>query len=329
MNNMTPKERKAAASSLLFGIAVGDALGVPVEFQPRGSFLVNGMRGHGTHNQPPGTWSDDTSLALCLADSLSRGFSPDDIARNFIRWHDEGAFTAHGVVFDIGISTSKAINRLKAGVAPEKAGCAGTDENGNGSLMRIAPLVFYLADKPEEERFQITKTASSITHAHPWSVTACFIYIEYLRKLLGGMDKKAAYTELRSDFSDGKPYIDAETLGMFARILRSDISGLPESGIKSGGFVIDTLEAAFWCFLITDSYRAAVLKAVNLGGDTDTTAAVTGALAGLAYGIKTIPAVWLETLAGYGEILRFAGAMATACAGSNTNTPAYLDQSSC
>jgi ADP-ribosylglycohydrolase len=323
---MTPKEQKTAASSLLFGIAVGDALGVPVEFQPRGSFQVNGMRGHGTYNQPPGTWSDDTSLALCLADSLSRGFSPDDIARNFIRWHDEGAFTAHGVVFDIGISTSKAINRLKVGVAPEKAGCAGINENGNGSLMRIAPLIFYLADMPEEERFQITKTASSITHAHPWSVTACFIYLEYLRKLLGGMDKKTAYTELRGDFSDGKPYIDTETLGMFARILRSDISGLPESSIKSGGFVIDTLEAALWCFLTTDSYRAAVLKAVNLGEDTDTTAAVTGALAGLAYGIKAIPTVWLETLASYGDIRRLSGVMAAGCSSSNANTPAYLDQ---
>ncbi|MDR1174108.1 MAG: ADP-ribosylglycohydrolase family protein [Treponema sp.] len=306
---MTAKERKTAASSLLFGVAVGDALGVPVEFQPRGSFRVNGMRGHGTYNQPPGTWSDDTSLTLCLADSLSRGFAPDDIARNFIKWYDEGAFTAHGEAFDIGISTAKAINRLKAEVAPEKAGCTGVGENGNGSLMRIAPLAFYLADKPEVERFQITKTISSITHAHSWSVTACFIYLEYLRKLLSGMDKKAAYAELCGDFSKGKPYIDAETLGRFARILRSDISSLLESAIKSGGFVIDTLEAAFWCFFITDSYRTAVLKVVNLSEDTDTTAAVTGALVGLAYRIKTIPTVWLEGLARYGKILHLAGAM--------------------
>jgi ADP-ribosylglycohydrolase len=193
--------------------------------------------------------------------------------------------------------------------------------------MRIAPLVFYLADKPEVERFQITKTASSITHAHPWSVTACFIYLEYLRKLLGGMDKKAAYIELQDDFSDRKPCIDTDTLGMFSRILRSDISSLPESSIKSGGFVIDTFEAALWSFLTTDSYRTAVLKAVNLGEDTDTTAAITGALAGLAYGIKAIPTVWLEMLAGYGDIRRLSGAMATGCSGSNANTPAYLDQS--
>jgi ADP-ribosylglycohydrolase len=129
-------------SSLLLGLAVGDALGVPWEFRPRGSFLCEGMSGYGSHNQPPGTWSDDTSLALCLADSLSRGISFEDIARNFVKWHDEAAFTAHGAVFDIGISTAKAINRLKAGIAPDKAGCAGVNENGNGSLMRIAPLVF-------------------------------------------------------------------------------------------------------------------------------------------------------------------------------------------
>jgi ADP-ribosylglycohydrolase len=174
------------AVSLLLGLAVGDALGVPVEFRPRGSFHVTGMQGYGTHNQPPGTWSDDTSLTLCLADSLGGGF---ELARNFIAWHDEAAFTAHGEVFDIGISTAKAIKRLKAGVALEYAGCAGVNENGNGSLMRIAPLVFMLAGMPLAERFVTTKVVSSVIHAHAWSVAACFIYLEYLRKLLCGMGK--------------------------------------------------------------------------------------------------------------------------------------------
>jgi ADP-ribosylglycohydrolase len=312
---MTPADTKKAIPSLLFGVAAGDALGVPVEFQPRGSFRVTGMRGYGTYNQPPGTWSDDTSLTLCLADSLSRGFDPEDIARNFIKWRDEAAFTARGTVFDIGTATAKAIGRLKAGIAPEKAGCAGVNENGNGSLMRIAPLVFYLAGKPEAERFQITKTVSSITHAHSWSVAACCIYLEYLRKLALGMEKGAAYAELRGDFSDGHPRVDADTLEKFTRLLRSDISALPESGIKSGGFVIDTLEAAFWCFLTTGSYGDAVLKAVNLGEDTDTTAAVTGALAGLAYGLDGIPGAWLDSLAGFETIRRLSEAMARAFAG--------------
>ncbi|MDR1956348.1 MAG: ADP-ribosylglycohydrolase family protein [Treponema sp.] len=312
MNSTTLTDLKSKAASLLLGLAVGDALGVPVEFRPRGSFRVTGMQGYGTHNQPPGTWSDDTSLTLCLADSLARGFSLGDLARNFIRWHDEGAFTAHGTGFDIGIATSKAIRRLKAGIAPEEAGCTQVNENGNGSLMRIAPLVFYLADRPEAERFSITKAVSSITHAHTWSVAACFLYLEYLRKLLGGMDRNTAYRELQGDFPEGTSAIGGNTLDKFSRMLRTDISTLPESAVKSGGFVVDTLEAAFWCFLSTDSYQSAVLKAVNLGDDTDTTAAVTGALAGLTYGITAIPPVWLESLAGYGEILRLSGAMAEA-----------------
>jgi ADP-ribosylglycohydrolase len=181
------------------------------------------MSGYGSRNQPPGTWSDDTSLALCLADSLSRGFTLEDTARNFVKWSDEAAFTARGVVFDIGISTAKAVSRLKAGTAPDKAGCAGADENGNGSLMRIAPLVFYLADKPEAERFGLAKAVSSITHARAWSVAACFIYLEYLRKLSGGMDKNAAYAELRRSFQGGSPYIGGAALNKFSRLLQGDI----------------------------------------------------------------------------------------------------------
>jgi ADP-ribosylglycohydrolase len=160
MDKITAKQVEA----VLLGVAVGDALGVPVEFLSRGAFKVTDMTGYGTHNQPPGTWSDDTSLTLCLADSLSRGFSLDDIARNFVKWHDEAAFTAHGNVFDIGISTSKAIRNLKNGARPTESGCIDVNENGNGSLMRIAPLVFYVADKPQEGRFTITRRVSSITH---------------------------------------------------------------------------------------------------------------------------------------------------------------------
>jgi ADP-ribosylglycohydrolase len=312
---MAPADFNIAIPSLLFGLAVGDALGVPVEFRPRGSFHVTDMQGYGSHNQPPGTWSDDTSLALCLADSLAHGFAPDSLARNFIQWRDEAAFTAYGEVFDIGISTAKAINRLKEGAAPENAGCAGVNENGNGSLMRIAPLVFYLAGKPEAERFSITRAVSSITHAHAWSVAACFIYLEYLLELLGSTDKAAAYTKLQNRFRDGCTFIADDTLGKFARLLKNDIRSLPESVIRSGGFVIDTLEAAFWCFLTTDTYRDAVLKAINLGEDTDTTAAVTGALAGITYGLDAIPTEWLETLAASEDIRRLAGAMAKALAG--------------
>lgn len=294
--------------ALILGVAVGDALGVPVEFKARGTFHVTGMQGYGTHNQPAGTWSDDTSLTLALADNLlcSECDLPT-IAWGFTEWYDNAAYTPHGKVFDIGNATAKAIKRLKDGVDPEKAGGAGERDNGNGSLMRIAPLTFYMFGiRKAEDRFRIVKEVSSLTHAHEWSVAACYIYVEMLNKLRMNRKKKEAYRELREDFARGVPFISKATLAKFVRILENDISTLPEKDIRSSGFVIDTLEAAFWCFLTTDNYKDAVLKAVNLGDDTDTTGAVTGALAGLAYGLDSIPQEWLDQLAAYDEVRRIA-----------------------
>lgn len=295
-------------AAVLLGVAVGDAVGVPVEFKARGSFRVTGMQGYGTHNQPPGTWSDDTSMTLALADALlPESLNVPGIAQNFMAWHDNAAYTPHGRVFDVGETTAAAVKRLKEGVDPQKAGGAGERDNGNGSLMRIAPLTFYMFGimKPEE-RFRIVEAVSSLTHAHEWSVAACYIYIEMLNKLRLGRKKKAAYAELQEDFRNGVPFIGKETLAKFDRILSADISALPETEIRSGGFVIDTLEAALWCFLTTGNYKDAVLKAVNLGDDADTTGAVTGALAGLAYGLDSIPQEWLDQLAGYEEVRRIA-----------------------
>ncbi|MDR1399403.1 MAG: ADP-ribosylglycohydrolase family protein [Treponema sp.] len=310
MDKITAKQIEA----VLLGVAVGDALGVPVEFQPRGTFKITDMTGYGTHNQSAGTWSDDTSLTLCLADAMADSRASGDLLRktagNFVRWVEDAAFTAHGNVFDIGISTSKAIHNLQKGLPPTKSGCADANENGNGSLMRIAPLVFYVAGKPQEQRYEITSDVSSITHAHPWSVGACFIYLEYMLQLLTGKDKKAAYLELQKCFQDGRLNIGNNTLSKFGRIIRMDISSLLASEIRSGGFVVDTLEAALWCFLTTDNYRDAVLKAVNLGDDTDTTAAVTGGLAGLFYGIEAIPTGWRESLARYDSFCGLAARLA-------------------
>lgn len=297
--------------ALILGVAVGDALGVPVEFKKRGTFYVTDMQGYGTHDQPSGTWSDDTSLTLALAD----GLLPDEvnlegIAYRFTDWYDDAAYTPHGKVFDVGNATAEAIKRLKKGVAPEKAGGTGERDNGNGSLMRIAPLTFYMYGIREAEaRFRIVRDVSSLTHAHEWSVAACYIYVEMLNKLRMGRKKKAAYAELREDFARGVPFISKATLGKFVRILENDISTLPEEEIRSSGFVVDTLEAAFWCFMTTDNYKDAVLKAVNLGDDTDTTGAITGALAGLAYGLDSIPQEWREQLAAYDEVRRIAVAM--------------------
>lgn len=298
--NYEPADDKPQA--LLLGVAVADALGVPVEFKKRGTFHIAKMQGYGTYNQPPGTWSDDTSMTLALADSLLvADLNLEGIAQRFVRWRDNAEYTPHGEVFDIGNATNRAIDRLKKGVEPTKAGGNEERDNGNGSLMRVAPLVFYMFGKKPQERYEITKAVSSITHAHSWSVTACFIYLEMLYLLQKGRGKKAAYAELKRDIA-GYKFLDKDALAKFDRILKGDITALEESEIRSSGFVVDTLEAAFWAFLTTKNYADAVLRAVNLGEDTDTTGAVTGAMAGLHYGLKSIPQEWLDTLVKREEI---------------------------
>ena len=288
--------------SALFGLTVGDALGVPVEFTSRAALKrmpVNAMQEFGTHNQPAGTWSDDSSLTFCLAEALSEGFDMGKIAKNFIRWESEGFWTPRGDVFDIGNTTYRAINKLNSGIKPELAGGTTIDSNGNGSLMRILPLLFYIKDKPLHERFDLTKLVSSVTHAHIHSVIACFYYLEFARLLNQPLDKFIVYETLQKEFSCNLNSlgVDIDKLEPLSRLLTSDIFTLNDSKIKSSGYVVDTLEASIWCLLTTDSYETAVLKAVNLGEDTDTTAAVTGGLAGLLYGYRQIPKEWIDDLA--------------------------------
>ncbi|MCL2687597.1 MAG: ADP-ribosylglycohydrolase family protein [Methanobrevibacter sp.] len=301
--------------AILFGLAIGDALGVPVEFESR-EYLkenpVDGMIGFGTYNKPPGTFSDDSSLTFALVESLIIAYDLEDIAQNMVKWIDEGFWTADGVAFDIGNTTQIAIYDIKTGVSPLLSGESNERSNGNGSLMRIAPLLFILMNKPIDERFQMTKEVSSITHAHLRSVIACFYFLEFLRHLLlDDLDKYEIYHKLQKDipeFFDNyfkendlvkennyEQYL--EEIKYFNRLLKENIYKLDKDDINSSGYVIDTIEASIWCLLTTNNYSDAVLKAVNLGGDTDTTACVTGALAGLLYGFDDIPKEWVENLA--------------------------------
>jgi ADP-ribosyl-[dinitrogen reductase] hydrolase len=287
---------------ILFGVAVGDALGVPVEFKSRQTLKQNpviDIIGYGTYNLPPGTWSDDSSLAFCLAEALTQDFDLNTIAQNFIKWRSESYWTPHGEVFDIGIATDQAIRRLTSGTKAELAGGFEVHDNGNGSLMRILPLVFYIKDKEINERYQITKQVSSITHAHIRSVIACFYYLEFARELIARKDKFTIYRNMQSSISEYlKSFgINYEEIALFDRLLKQDIHLLPEEKIHSSGYVLHTLEASIWCLLTTNNYKDAVLKAVNLGEDTDTTGAVTGGLAGLLYGFDNIPGNWIEQLA--------------------------------
>lgn len=309
--------KRKIASDLLLGVAVGDALGVPVEFLSRNSLLADpvvSMRGYGTHHQAPGVWSDDSSLTFCLAESLCDGYDLNDLANRFIKWYEHGYWTASGKVFDIGITTSHAIWALRKGIEPVFAGADKESSNGNGSLMRILPLIFFLRDKSLAERFNITKEVSSLTHRHIRSVIGCFIYLEYALELLNGNNKYEALAIMKErvyDFLAKNEVCPVEELFKYHRILTpSDslfeirpIHEYTEAEIASSGYIVHTLEASIWCLLTTGNYHDAVLKAVNLGQDTDTTAAVTGGLAGLYYGMDQIPEEWLSVLARKGDII--------------------------
>ena len=308
--NFTKKQVQDA----FLGLAVADALGVPVEFLSREELQrkpVSGMLSFGTHNQPAGTWSDDSSMTFCLAESLCKGYQIDDIAKKFIDWKKNAYWTAHNHVFDIGNQTHQAINRLEKFVqnqekiVPMPNEEATENQNGNGSLMRILPLAFYTAHHSPEEQFFIVNQVSSLTHPHIRSVIACFIYVRLAVRLLLGQDKFAAYEGMQAMVRRFLQHqqIDPKEIAVFDRILNSNIAELPSHRIASSGYVVHTLEAALWCLLRHENYAETVLKAVNFGEDTDTTAAVVGGLAGIVYGSQQIPKIWLEVLVKKEEIL--------------------------
>lgn len=258
--------KRTAPASLrdaVYGLAVGDALGVPYEFRPRGSFRCTGMAGNGTHRQPEGTWSDDTSMTLALSDSIREcgEVDADDILSKFRAWLFGGSYTIDGV-FDFGGTT---LNALKSGI-----GGSEVSSNGNGSLMRTVPLAYTNASDEEIERI------SAITHAHPISTGACVRYVHMARLLIEGASTQDA----------------AKAVGL------GDALGLERDEVRSTGYVLDTLNAATWRLCTTSSFEECALKAVNLGDDADTTGAVAGALAGIAYGYGAIPRKWVRTLRG-------------------------------
>jgi ADP-ribosylglycohydrolase len=295
----------------LFGLAVGDALGVPVEFKHRDILKqdpVTDMLEFGTHHQPKGTWSDDSSLAFCLADSLSRGYDLQDLADRFVMWRNAELWTPHGKVFDIGISTNQAIHALEDGVSPMLAGGIKETDNGNGALMRILPLLFYIKDLPIEKRFDKVREVSSLTHSHIRSALACFIYLEFGLAIINGKDKFEAYQDMQNsvlDFLNTNAICSQKEIEKFHRILEITVEPyelqrlleLEEVEISSSGYVLHSLEASLWCVLTSNSYKETVLKAVNLGSDTDTTAAIAGGISGMIYGLDEIPQSWLDCLA--------------------------------
>ncbi|MBQ8137211.1 MAG: ADP-ribosylglycohydrolase family protein [Clostridia bacterium] len=291
----------------VMGVITGDALGCPVQFETRQEVAerpVTGMRGYGSFSLPSGTWTDDGSLTLALLESLRRLDAVDlnDIMGNFVQWLDHGAFTPFGYAFDIGGGTMSAICRFKREKDPLKSGGPDVWNNGNGSLMRILPACIFCVEKglDDASAIRIVHEVGSLTHAHIRANIACGLYFFMAREILNG--DGALNARLQKGLSQGFAFYEAsladqQELRFFDRLRDLEaFAALPADRIESSGYVVDTLEAAIWSLATADSFEAALLKAVNLGEDSDTVGAVAGGLAGLFYGFEAIPAEWVRVL---------------------------------
>jgi ADP-ribosylglycohydrolase len=298
----------------LLGVLVGDALGVPVEFTGRAvrdQDPVTGMRGFGTWNQPPGTWSDDSSMTLANADALvSEGWDLEAQMRGFLAWYDQGRWTPHGSVFDIGNRTRNSLMLFRTGVDLDRCGGDEEDDNGNGSLMRCLPVSCWLFGRSTAEMVRLAGEASALTHAHARSRLACAWHGLWCDAVLGGGDARGA---ARGAVERLRRHVPAEERGPLARMLDGTALDLPRAGVSSDGYVVSTLEAAAWCVVNHRDFPTAVLAAVNLGGDADTTGAVAGGMAGLLHGRAAIPGEWLAALARRDEVIGLAERFADAC----------------
>ena len=305
----------------VLGLAVGDAFGMPYECAkredldiytetrvPDGRFKMRGFQpGMPAYFYkepiPPGVWTDDTAMTLAEMESIARlgRIDPEDMMQNFCRWNDDGAFSATGVAIGQGKQTLQALERYKAGTPAIRCGGAGERDNGDGSLMRMLPFVF--AQKMLERDGVTVAELSSLTHAHPISVRACEIYVQIAREVLQGVPKEDCVNRF------------AEEPSPFDRLWT--LKTLPDTQIRSKGYVVWALEAALWSFLTTNSFEDCILEAVNLGGDADTIAAIAGSLAGLCYGEAYIPGCWLGVLHRNPEIRALCRAFYAAVSGQD------------
>ena len=271
------------------------------------------MTGFGTHNQPPGTWSDDTSLSLCLMESLCDGFTLSDQADRFRRWLFQAHWTPHGSVFDVGQTTREAIFRLDRVVDPRDAGPTDQYTNGNGSRMRILPIAIYFAHDNPMDRLARTMDASRLTHGHIRSQLACGFLVELAAQLIHGRTFTEALSSARSTLAPVIEQRYEQESPAFTRLFDVGLVNRAANEISGSGYVIHSLEAAVWCTARAESFADAVLAAVNLGEDTDTTAAISGGLAGLRFGRLSIPSHWISKLARVDEIDSLIVRFAEAC----------------
>jgi len=284
----------------LLGLAVGDALGTSIEFMPPGSFVpLTDIIGGGPFNLAPGEWTDDTSMALCLAESLVEkgGFDPIDQLERYLRWYRTGYLSSNGRCFDIGITTCNSLHRFErtrepfpGPDAPHTAGC--------GSLMRLAPVPMFYSRQPALV-LEYCADSSRTTHASLQAVDACRYYGVIILGALQGRSKE----ELLSPPSQWE-FLEAETVSILSRlepgimeVVNGSFKQKQPPYIQGSGYVVRGMEAALWAFHQSSSFKEGALMAANLGDDADTTAAIYGQLAGAYYGEQGIPAEWREKLA--------------------------------
>lgn len=289
------------------GVVIGDALGCPVQFLSREEVAeepVKGMRGYGTYDLPPGTWTDDSSLTLALLCSIrdEKSVNLPDIMDRFVRWMDKGEYTPFGESFDIGRGTYMAVRRYQQERDVSSCGGRTEVENGNGSLMRIMPACLYCHNEQAagrmsgEEAIGTVHAVSGLTHNHMRAKIACGLYYLMARRILTG--DGTLRERLQKGIDEGfdfykKDLASLVELACYGRLYNlKEFADTDRDEIKSSGYVVDTLEAAVWSLLKTNTFKDALLTAVNLGNDTDSVGAVTGGLAGLYYGYEAIPEEW-------------------------------------
>jgi ADP-ribosyl-[dinitrogen reductase] hydrolase len=288
----------------LIGLACGDAVGTTVEFRERGSFEpLTDMIGGGPFRLRPGDWTDDTSMALCLGESLieSKGFDLRDQAQRYCRWWREGHWSSNGRCFDIGNTVTDALTRFEQHGEPA-SGSTRPDSAGNGSIMRLAPVVLYYAPDREAAMYHAAES-SKVTHGAVEAVDACRLLAAVLIAALEGRPKDEVI-RAAEDLHAAVPLAPR-----LAEIARGAWIAKEEEAIRGSGYVVHSLEAALWCFERTDTFRDAILRAANLGEDADTTAAVCGQIAGAHYGTSGIPSAWKAKLTRRNEIEDMARAL--------------------
>ena len=275
----------------IIGLIIGDALGVPVEFSSRQELEqtpVTRMEGYGTYNQPPGTWSDDSAMAIATMHSIvqKHGIDYDDIMDKFLEWLEDAKYMQGNRTFDSGITTSNAIINYKNRTPALESGLCGERDNGNGSLMRILPLAYI-----KDIDYESTENVSALTHGHARSKIACVLYVEMAKSMLENEELTMKEHIENANNKIKEHYKDSPELKHFKKIFDFDLDDL-----SGKGYVIYTFEVVVHCLLTTNNYKDAVLKAVNIGGDTDTNAAICGGLAGIYYGYDSIPIDWIKQI---------------------------------